>query len=156
THVETTLATLGDRDALEAIHQDLALRHLLPTEHIVDGGYMSAQILHTSQAQYHVDVIGPVPANSSWQAHTPDAFDTTDFIVDWQAKRVTCPMGKTSRLWQHVTPKRGRDTITARAVFDRDDCVPCPLRSRCTHRAQGARTIGLIDQAHFKALRQAR
>lgn len=48
THVETVKATTQDQLTTPVIHQALALKQLLPEQHIVDQGYMSAQRLVAS------------------------------------------------------------------------------------------------------------
>jgi transposase len=60
THLETTLATTQDKEALEAIHHALEARDLLPSQHIVASGYRSAQLLARSPTEYGVDLIGPL------------------------------------------------------------------------------------------------
>jgi transposase len=61
THVETTMATDADIDALGPIHQDLAEHDLLPREHLVDAAYGSAKVLVVSQTEHGVDLVCPVP-----------------------------------------------------------------------------------------------
>jgi len=51
TNVETTNATLADHSMTDVIHTHLAERDLLPSEHIVDTGYMTSDHLVTSQEQ---------------------------------------------------------------------------------------------------------
>ena len=80
----------------EAIHQSLASIALLPDEHIVDAGYVDATLLVTSRKQYGVAVVGPVRPNVSWQSQIPGGYDISQFKVNWNTKRVTCPMGKKS------------------------------------------------------------
>ncbi len=57
THVETAPATEGDSSALPRIHEALAKRELLPSEHIVDTTYGSADLRHASQAEYGVTLV---------------------------------------------------------------------------------------------------
>jgi len=59
TQVETTAAPMADDDALAAIHQDLANQGLLPSQLLVDTGYVSAPKLVESQTDYQVDLVGP-------------------------------------------------------------------------------------------------
>lgn len=46
THVHTTLSTTSDDEAVEPIHQALAIKELLPQEHLMDCGYLAAEHLH--------------------------------------------------------------------------------------------------------------
>lgn len=68
TQVDTTLAPTPDRYALSEIHAVLAERDLLPDQHLVDAGYVDAEALVTSQATYHVELIGPTAKDYRWQA----------------------------------------------------------------------------------------
>src|SRR5215472_2770738 len=68
THVATTDATVPDSELLDPIHAHLAERDLLPAEHLADAGYIDAGILVTADLVHHVEVIGPVRADTNWQA----------------------------------------------------------------------------------------
>src|SRR3954468_21183968 len=59
-NVETTPATTSDDNMAEVIHQSLAAKDLLPTEHLVDKGYTDAGALIESQEQHGVALVGPV------------------------------------------------------------------------------------------------
>ncbi len=100
THVVTTPSTTGDARVTLEIHQALAEKQLLPSEHWVDTGYMSAANLLASQTPYQIDLLGPIPGDSSWQAQDPHRFDLTTFRIDWDQKQVTCPMEKHSIHWK--------------------------------------------------------
>jgi transposase len=78
----------------------LAEQNLLPGEHLVDTAYVDAQHLLTSRVKYDLELVGPVPGDTSWQAQTGQGFDLSCFQVDWEAKRVTCPVGCQSRSWR--------------------------------------------------------
>jgi transposase len=45
THVVTTDATKTDVEETEVIHQALAQRKILPSKHIVDAGYVDAELI---------------------------------------------------------------------------------------------------------------
>lgn len=49
TQVNNTISTDGDSDTLPQIHQGLTDKSLLPSQHLVDTGYMSADMLVHSQ-----------------------------------------------------------------------------------------------------------
>lgn len=97
-NVETTPATTPDDNMLEVVHASLAPRQWLPSEHLVDKGYTSAQVLLDSQREYHVAVVGPVADDPSWQTRAGEGFDKAHFHVDWERHVVTCPVGKQSLL----------------------------------------------------------
>jgi transposase len=153
-HVETTIATEQDVDAVEPIHQHLHQHALLPDEHLLDSGYVSAEKLVDSVAQYGVQVIGPVRPDVSWQAQQPDAYDITRFQIDWQAQQAVCPQGRTSSYWK---PQIGvRDNPVIEINFRKKDCGPCPARQLCTRSNSGPRVLTIMRQDHFEALQTAR
>nr|WP_203217872.1 transposase [Nocardia terpenica] len=59
-HVLTTPAPEQDVHALDPIHTALAARRLLPSEHLVDTGYITPQIIHHAATEHAVTIIGPV------------------------------------------------------------------------------------------------
>jgi transposase len=154
THVETTLATTADNAVLDTIHQALAARDLLPSQHIVDSGYMSADQLVRSQTEYDVDLIGPLRPDVSWQAQTEHALDASHFQIDWETHQVTCPAGHRSQAWTERTGFRGQPGIVVQ--FRNRDCRPCSLRALCTRRQSGSRLLAFPPQALFAALQAAR
>src|SRR5450432_1775321 len=127
THVETTRATTQDNEALDTIHQALEARDLLPSQHIVDSGYMSADLLARSQTEYGIDLVGPLRPNVSWQAQEEQAFDISHFHIDWATQQVTCPAGQVSHAWTEQVGFRGSPVITV--PFRQRVCRPCPLRA---------------------------
>jgi hypothetical protein len=46
----------------------LKQKELLPEQHIVDTGYVDAQLLHSSQQNYGLDLVGPTRPQVKWQA----------------------------------------------------------------------------------------
>src|SRR5579872_1921959 len=66
TNVQTTKATVNDSPVVADIHQRLCKRDLLPREHLVDTGYMSAENLLASRTEYEVPLIGRMPPEPSW------------------------------------------------------------------------------------------
>jgi transposase len=59
TQVLTTPATTQDSVMGPTVHRDLAQRELLPGTHLLDSGYVDADLLVTAQTQHQIDVIGP-------------------------------------------------------------------------------------------------
>jgi transposase len=165
TQVTTTPAATADETMLPAIQDDLARHEVLPSTHLVDAGYIDAETLATSRAQFGVDLVGPTRGNYCWQARqlvreqtrdpAQEPFDRSHFVIDWTARRVTCPEGRTSTQW---TPAEDRRPRVPRAVinvaFAAVDCRRCPSHTRCT--TQARRTLTLHPQAHEEALRAAR
>jgi transposase len=154
THVYTTLATTPDEQALEAIHANLAVKGLLPAQHITDEGYIGSAQVVASQTQYGVWLLGPMPSNTSWQAQAAQGFAATDFEVDWSTHTLTCPAGQRSVSWTANHDRHGNPLIRVR--FSRPTCRACPLRPQCTHSTTGPRSVTLQPQAQQQALQTAR
>jgi transposase len=85
-HIETTPATTPDDHMVESVHASLAQRGLLAAEHVVDRGYTDARVLVDSQQTDGVTRIGPVADDPSWQARTGTGFDTSQLMVDGDAR----------------------------------------------------------------------
>lgn len=155
TNVETTPATTNDVGVTDTIHAHLAARHLLPREHLLDTGYVAADVLVTSRRRA-VDVVGPALGDNSWQARQPDGLDMSCFAIDWEARHVTCPGGKRSVRWTPGHDKQGAGQDLVAVQFDPDDCRGCPLRPRCTQAKTGPRTMRLRPREQHEALQTAR
>lgn len=154
THVETTAATVQDVEVVDAVHTDLAVQDCLPSEHLMDMGYLSSDILVSSQ-HMGIDVVGPVRADTSWQAQTKGAFDLTCFEIDWEQKRARCPMGNVTRYWNEGIGKHGKPNVTT--AFDPQDCRVCESLSRCTRKVTfRSRNLTFPHKAEFLALQAAR
>ena len=106
-HVATTAATTADVDTIGARHADLAKADLLPDQHLVDAGRVSVDHILAARADHSVELVGPLPPDSGWQARDEHGFDLTRFHIDWDGKLVTCPTGKTSRNWRQTTSRQG-------------------------------------------------
>lgn len=153
TNVQTTPATQPDQQALPAIHAALARRDLLPQEQFVDTGYVHADTLTASAEEHAITLVGPTRSDSSWQGRAGAGFAATDFQIDWEARQVQCPGGKTSRRWQ----ERERDGKRFLAVdFGRRDCGPWVYRAQCTQAAHHGRRLTLQPQTQQQALQAAR
>lgn len=153
-HVETTESTTQDMEMTPVIHQKLEQKQLLPSEHLMDTGYVDGEHLVTSQKEYGVEVIGPVAINGSWQAKEAQGFDNTHFLIDWENQKVTCPQGNISKKWDVRQNKTGLDVVYAR--FDKKDCLACPVRSQCTRSAQSPRQILFHQQERHEAIQATR
>ena len=152
--VQTTAATTPDSAVTGEIHQRLARRQLLPREHTVGGGYVDADQLVRSRAAHGVDLVGPAPADTSWQARAGAGFAAASFTVDWAGQRATCPQGRTSVHWTPRRDRHGNAVIAAR--FATADCRACPCRAQCTRSADRPRTLTLRPEAPQQALQAAR
>ena len=138
------------------IHQDLAERDLLPGLHVVDTGYLDAELLVTTPAQFGVDLLGPTRKDYHWQARDGQGFDAQEFTINWDDEQATCPAGRTSISWTPAVDKRRNHVVKIK--FSTKDCGPCPLRAQCTRsrKASARRTITVRPQDQYEALRAAR
>src|SRR5437773_9515250 len=68
TNVATTSGPIADGAVTPDVHQDLAERALLPGLHVVDTGYLDAELLVTTPARFGVDLLGPTRKDYHWQA----------------------------------------------------------------------------------------
>lgn len=153
TNVETTPATTSDAQMTEVIHQHLAQKGLLPAEHYVDAAYVSAPLLHQSQSEHQVDLIGPVAVDTSWQAREQTGHDVRAFAIDWDNQVVTCPQGKQSHRWQEHSVQ-GKPMVTVK--FHTDDCTTCATRILCTKAKTEPRTLRFFTHLLYLALETAR
>ena len=154
TDVLTTPATTSDFEATPTIQAKLAGRDLPPGEHIVDGGYVTADHLVSSQQAYGIDLLGPVPQDHSWQAKADDGFAAAQFVIQWDTQTATCPQGKSSVSW--LPRQDHNDHATIQIKFAPADCLACHQRSNCTHSATQPRLIMIRGQDHYEALQAAR
>jgi transposase len=153
TQVATTNACLPDVEMGEKIQQELAQKQLLPSEHLLDLGYIDAHLLTESKQKRGIKVIGPARLNYHWQAHTEGGFDLSRFEIDWDNKRVTCPAGQTSVRW---APNYDRSQELIKVCFKKSTCLSCQQRSRCTRSKTGAREFLLRPRDQHEALSAAR
>ena len=152
--MQTTPATTPDGAVTAAIHHDLAAAALLPATHLVDPGYVDGEQLATSRREHGIDLVGPAPVDTNWQARAGRGFDAASFSLDWPARRATCPQGQTSVTWSETRDKRGAAIVNIR--FPARACAACPCRADCTRAARGGREITVRPEAQQQALQAAR
>ena len=156
TNVATTSGPVADGAVTPDIHQDLAERDLLPGLHVVDTGYLDAELLVTTPARFGVDLLGPTRKDYHWQARDGQGFDAQAFTINWDDEQATCPAGRTSISWTPAVDKRRHQVVKIK--FSTKDCGPCPHRAQCTRsrKASARRTITVRPQDQYEALRAAR
>ncbi len=154
TNVTTTQAMEQDVTVVDTIHASLGEKGLLPNDHLLDGGYVSADTLVDSQQLYEVNLVGPARVDKSWQARDEIAFEREQFTVDWENQSVTCPNDKQSRFWKQAKGPRGHATIQVQ--FDKQICGSCADRSRCTRSQKSGRQLTFPLQTQYEALITAR
>ncbi len=154
TSVVTTDATVNDAVVVEQIHTRLDSRGLLPSEHFLDAGYTSAELLVETRAGSGITVIGPVRPDTTSQAVRAAGFGKTAFAIDWRAKKAICPRGAASKYWTEGIDHNQRSAIRIR--FATDTCAPCPVRSQCTRSTQYGRQLTVRPQDQNDQLDQVR
>jgi transposase len=155
THVETTTAPVTDDARTGTIHEGLKQKDLLPEQHIVDTGYVDAQLLHSSQQDFGIDLVGPTHPDVKWQAQQKTGFAASQFSIDWQAEQALCPEGHTSISWTPAIDNRTNEVIKIK--FSGKDCQSCPSRPLCTHSTRyPRRTITVRREQPYQALQRAR
>ena len=154
TNVETTLSTTSDKDMTDTIHVALAEKGLLPKEHFVDTGYVTAKHIIGSCAKHKIDLLGPVPPDTSWQTRSGQGFGISCFAIDWETQTATCPRGQASQSWRRRQDDHGNDVLEVR--FSQAECLACADRAQCTKAKVSPRLLRLRPQAEYNALQAAR
>jgi transposase len=154
TQVMTTPATTQDSVMGPAIQQDLADRDVLPGIHLLDSGYVDAELLVTAQSQHQIDVIGPPFGSYSRQRREVAGYDLQAFVIDWEAQQARCPQGHPSVHWRPGHDVSGDPVIRIR--FDGATCRVCPVRRACTSAKDAPRQLTVRLQAYHEALQAAR
>jgi len=154
TNVITTAATGSDFDATDTVHTGLAGRGLLPGEHLVDAGYVTAHALTRAGTVHDVMLVGPVGPDTTWQAAAARGYAATDFRVDWDSRTATCPEGHASTTWSQHDNRHGTPVIQVR--FPATACRSCPVRAECTTSSRHGRSLTLLPQPEQDALARAR
>jgi transposase len=153
TSVATTDATVTDNQMTAVIHDDLAARNLAPGRHYQDSGYLSAALVVSELARHGIALVGPLLADTSAQARAGAGYARADFAVDYDARTVTCPQGRTSASWSPCA-QRGKDAIVA--TFSALDCGPCPARALCTTSGKNRRQLTVLPRDLAEAQAAAR
>ena len=129
TDVTTSPAPSGDGQALAEIREHRTERDLLPTEQVVDSGYVSGKHLAESEAA-GIDLIGPPLADTA-----TNGFKLDDFTIDRDARRAVCPARQVATKWAIRTERDGSQSVQIR--FPTAVCAAGPLRPQCTTGASG-------------------
>jgi transposase len=153
-NVETTSAPVADNAMTAPIHQALANRELSPATHLLDAGYVDAAIVISSLAEHNIDVVGPVLADTSWQAKAGEGFDISAFAIDWEAKQATCPRGQITSDWTIRRDSFDNECVDIR--FDQASCAGCSQRSHCTRSKTRPREIMVRPQPQHELLQARR
>lgn len=129
-HVETTVAPVVDGAMTPQIHGALEAKGLLPGAHVVDTGYLDAELLVASRERYGVDLVGPTRLDYHWQAQERTGFALEHFRIDWERQQAICPEGRVSNSWTPAIDGKANRVIKIK--FSGRDCRHCPSLERCT------------------------
>jgi transposase len=156
THVETTTAPIADGTMTPHIHAALQTRDLLPDVHLVDTGYLDAELLASSHQHFGVDLVGPTRPNVKGAVQEQAGFGLRDFQIDWAQQAVTCPAGKLASSW--TTALDARLTPVIKIKFSRKACSGCPHRAACVQsdKPRVRRTLTIRTQEAHEALQAGR
>jgi hypothetical protein len=135
-----------------AVHDQMAASAVLPGEHAVDSGFMSADELAAARLR-GITLLGPLRPGRSAQIR-PGGYAIGSFTVDWDRQQATCPQGAASRSWTPSTRADGAQLIKVR--FPARACRPCPARDQCTTAARGGRALSLRPRHIHEAVLAAR
>src|SRR3954468_14249014 len=153
-HVETTPAPVSDVAMTAPVHEALRAKDLLPGTHLVDAGYVDADLLIDAQAAHGIELVGPVRPDTSWQAQAGQGYAVSVFAVDWEAKTVTCPQGHRSVDW--VVTRDPWGTGTVHVGFAKATCRACPSRPLCTRAKAAPRALTLRREGRHEAIQAMR
>jgi transposase len=136
------------------IQQDLAQRDVLPGTHLLDSGYVDAELLASAQRLHQIDVLGPPFGSYSRQYRAGQGYGIDAFTLDWAAQQARCPQGHTSVKWTPGHDMRGGPVVRIR--FDTATCRGCAVRSACTWAKEAPRQLTVRPQAQHGAMQAAR
>jgi transposase len=155
-HVETTAAPTADGEVTPRVHENLRRKDLLPAVHLVDTGFLDADLIATSKRDYGVDLLGPTRPDVKWQAKEGTGFDAQRFAIDWEQERATCPQGKTGIGWTPAVDKRTNRVIKVK--FSSTDCRACASRPLCLRSTKkyARRAITIRPREQYEALKERR
>jgi transposase len=153
TGVQTTHAAVPDVAMTAPVHDSLEASGLLPGEHAVDSGYVSADLLVSSRLR-GVTLLGPLLADVSAQARS-GGYTADMFAIDWDCRQATCPQGAVSSKWAPLRQGRdGKEAISVR--FPAATCRACPARDKCTTAKWTGRQLYLRPREIHEAVAAAR
>ena len=75
----------------EAIQADLQQAQMLPSQHLLDTGYVYADVLVSSEQRFGIEVVSPTHPDVKWQSQYGQRIDASQFTIDWSLNQATCP-----------------------------------------------------------------
>jgi transposase len=154
TNVHTTVAAAQDVSCTDDIQKSLQEKDLLPARHLVDSGYMDAELVVESAGKYGIELFGPMRLNPSWQTRE-GGIDAAQFQIDWDNRQARCPAGKQSAYWsEYQTKQYARPVVKIR--FRNRDCAQCLNRQQCVRNKKAGRSLQIPGREIYEALEQTR
>jgi transposase len=148
--ITTTAAIASDKDGMQRSLQAQAARGLeYPTEHFVDGAYVSGATL--AQAQHAgAELVGPMQAAPQ---RAQGIYPTEAFDVDTARRVATCPAGKVSTEFGLINDAY-QNTSYYRIQWGRQ-CDQCERQAQCTTSGQQRRVLCVgVQHALIQARRR--
>jgi len=65
--------------------------HCSTSSHLLDSGYVDAEMLVTAQTEHQIDVVGPTFGSYSRQRRAGQGYDLGAFVIEWEAQQARCP-----------------------------------------------------------------
>ena len=153
-HIETTLAPVSDVAMTAPVHEALRVKDLLPGTHLVDAGYVDADLLLDAAVEHGITLVGPVRPDTSWQAKSGQGYDIAAFAINWGAEAVTCPQGHKSVDWVPGQDRWGTGVV--HIAFAKRTCRACPSRPLCTRAKIAPREMTFRRPGRHEAIQVAR
>ena len=107
-----------------------------------------------TRRDFGIDLVCPARADFRWQSQAGKGFAMEAFTIDWDARRVTCPVGIHSSGWTPAVDNRG--TAVVKVKFSGKDCRACAHRSDCAGPTATRRLMTFRTRDEYMALQAAR
>ncbi len=92
----------------ETIHTSWVAKDLVPSEHLMDAGFVDADLLVGAKRDLGIEVIGPFKKDVRWQKAAGQGYELANFTIDWTVL--------TMRLARRATSQRAGRNIAMRMI----------------------------------------
>ena len=106
---------------------------LPPGEHLVDAGYVDAELLVSSREEPPSSWSARRGRTRAGRSETEGGYGIEHFAIDWERERVRCPQGKLSSTWSQYIDRAGAPYILGpvregglRRLPGAAPCAPAP------------------------------
>jgi transposase len=166
TDIEVEKLTAYEGDAIEAIHERLEQRGLVPEQHLVDTGYVDGTTLSESQAR-GIELVGPLQERRGGQAKRAteptgeeaggERFEASAFALDVQRHEARCPAGQAAARWHEGERRDARRAGTQMWTISWSGrvCGACALAAQCVGERRGGRVLHLTPNQEVMRARRA-